>query len=389
MNCPSCNNENAPDDEFCINCGTELSANVLQSGDSVAETIPDALTSQPMDAGALEELKFYTTPRVPISVQSGGVTHVGLVKDNNEDVYLVEQVYYPAHKIQVHTLIVADGMGSPPAGEVFAHIAVHETWLGLRFLLPDFEQQDAFDKLSFWQFLNAQLDKYLTAQVASANNRVVRCVRAKKLEEGECGSTIVVAVAVCDLETGHVRIHGYNEGDARAALVVGEKLTQLSHDHTIAGAPNRFLGRRDQIGGSSFTWEAWLGEANFTSFWMLLYSDGLWNMLSPETLVQHCTALEEPPQLCASLLDDALNIEVPYGREQDERVRTGDDNITITGLRVHIPETEATKKNHDSTEPTSSHDSAVPSDGASGQTGSANDVSPDGNDGDGLSGTGN
>jgi serine/threonine protein phosphatase PrpC len=334
LNCPSCNTENPEGEVFCVDCGTELAPQEQQCPQEITENITPA-TESPPDPAALEEFKFLTLPKVPIKVSSAGATHVGLVKENNEDCYVVEVVGYPLHKIAVHVAIVADGMGGEAAGEVCGQIACHETWSGIRFLLPYFEMQNGFTKLEFWQFLNRQLEQHLPAQVASANTRVVRYGAAKKIKRGNFGATIVVAVIVYDLETGHVILHGYNEGDARCALVIGDQFQQLSHDHTIAGNPFRFLGRSDHISGQSFKWEIWMSEAEFQSFWMLLYSDGLWNMLSPEQISQICKLSQNPQEACGIFIDQTLRVETPYGKTLgDERVQTGDDNITITATRI-------------------------------------------------------
>ena len=334
MNCPSCSIDNVEGEVFCVNCGTELAPQEQTDPHVAAENVTPVTESPPMDLAALEEFKFLTLPKVPIEVQSAGATHIGLVKENNEDAYLVQVVEYPLHKIAIHVTIVADGMGGEPAGEVCGQFACYETWLGIRFLLPYFEQQNGFTKLEFWRFLNRQLESHLTAQIASANSRVVRYGAVKKFKRGSFGATIVVAVTVCDLETGRVIVHGYNEGDARCALVIGTALTQLSIDHTIAGNPFRFLGHSDHISGQSFRLEIWMSESDFKSFWIILYSDGLWNMISPERVAEVCNAALSPDQACSVLLEEALHVEVPAGKALDERVTVGDDNITITATQI-------------------------------------------------------
>lgn len=339
MKCPSCGEENADNEEFCAACGSELASKSEPEDPQPEQADAPALADKPklMSPGEVEEFKYLTLPRVPIAASSAGATHVGLVKENNEDAYIVEVVEYPVHKIAVHVAIVADGMGGEPAGEVCGQLACHETWLGIRFLLPYFEMQHGFRKLDFWRFVNSQLEQHLPAQIASANSRIVRYGKTKQFKAGSFGATIVVAVTVCDLETGHVIVHGYNEGDARCALVTCGQLQQLSKDHTIAGNPYRFLGRHDHISGTQFSWEVWMTEAEFQSFWVLLYSDGLWNMVSPEETTNLTNRLEVSHELCTALVEQSLLVEVPFGKTLgDERVTTGDDNITITATRISI-----------------------------------------------------
>ena len=328
--CPGCGNVNSPNEEFCGQCGREL---IAKNGPTEVATNQQ----QPMNPAQLEEFKFLTLPKAPINVASAGLTHVGLVKENNEDCLFVTEISYPVHKMAVHVMIVADGIGGEPAGEVFGQMACLETWLGIRFLLPYEEQQHGFTKLDFWRFIDRQLDQYLQAQIASANSRIVRYGKMKQFKPGTYGATIVAAVVICDLETGRVKIHGYNEGDARTALMIGSEFMQLSTDQTISGFPFRFLGRHDHIGGNSFNWEVWLGERELQSFWVLLYSDGLWNMLSPDNMTEAADTTTDTKALCDVLLANALSVREPYGKQLgDEKVTTGDDNITIAALRCEI-----------------------------------------------------
>lgn len=347
MKCPSCEVENAEDELFCVECGTELVIQTQQAaagnGQTVTQTsatgppAPAETPPEPLDPAALEEYRLLTVPKVPIAVSSFGSTHVGLVKENNEDALIVERVEYPRHKIAVHVVVLADGMGGEPAGEVFGQMAAHETWLGIRFLLPYEELQQGFSKAELWKFTNNQITNHLQAQINSANKRIRNYAAMKKFKLGECGSTIVLAVAVCDLETGYIKLHGYNIGDARLATVAGNSFTQLSTDHTLAGAPYRFLGKFDQVSGSQFSWEFWAAEAQVPTVWVLLYSDGLWNMLSPEQMTQACNSSKTPKRLCLRLVHSALHADNPYGRQLgDERVTTGDDNITIGAIRINV-----------------------------------------------------
>lgn len=328
-----CGQTNSGDSEFCSNCGNELNPGKTQEDQSPSVQASPSSELDPMTA---EELKFLTLPRVPIKVRSAGITDRGLVKENNEDAFVIRCIEYPFHKITVHVAIVADGMGGEPAGEKFAEIAVNECWLGINFLLPYFEQQSGFQKLDFWRFINNQISNHLTAPIAAANTRVINYGKAKQFKPAQFGCTIVVAILVCDLEAGRTTLYIYNEGDARCAIVIGEELEQLSKDHTMAGNPFRFLGRHQHISGTSFTRDVWLGEAEFQSFTVLLYSDGLWNMLSPQQIISETTTTSDPEQLCRNLLVRALKTETPHGKTLgDEKVQTGDDNVTITAMTIY------------------------------------------------------
>src|SRR3989338_8173009 len=144
-----------------------------------------------------------------------------------------------------------------------------------------------------------------------------------------------MATAVCDLSIGHVKVYGYGEGDARCVLVAGNKLVQLPRDQTVGGKPNRYLGKNESDpGGYEFRYEIWFAEADFQSFWVLLYTDGLWNMLSDERIITACNTFEQPQELTEALVKQALEVTIPHGRTLgDDKVQPGDDNVTVAAIR--------------------------------------------------------
>jgi serine/threonine protein phosphatase PrpC len=339
MACPNCGTQVESTEEFCPECGTPLSENNPDNAVAGDSADGPVLTNEPppMDPKEAEELKFLTTPKVPINVDSAGFSHVGLHKENNEDEVTVREIEYPLHRISVRVAIVADGMGGEPAGEICGALAVGEAWLAIRFLLPPFDYQHGFSKLEFWQHLNYQLSNHLTAAAAAANTRVFNFGRSKKLKLGGFGATLVMVVGIFDLDSGQVKLYGYNEGDARAGLIIADKFTQLTTDHSVGGKPLRFLGRHEHVSGTAFSWEVWMSEADFTSFSVVLYTDGLWNMLSPAQMTTLNATTDSAEQLCKELVKQALVVEVPHGKTLgDDNVITGDDNLTAAVIRVQL-----------------------------------------------------
>lgn len=332
MVCPGCATKNPLHEDFCIKCGRDLNPST--------DSIPPPTEAQSIvgESRVNDELRFFTAASYPIQAAVQSVTHPGLSGKNNEDAVVTDGVDFPKHNIAVRFAIVADGMGGEKAGEVLAKQAVYDIAAGIWFLIPSFEQHLDFDKLDFWKFLNNQFENFLSAQVASANQRVRRYGAAKKLKSGSYGATVVLAVTICDLETGHIMVHGFNAGDARC-YKIGQEITQLSEDHTIQGAPTQFLGAHEHLTGKAFKCEVPMSAGEQKSMTLVLCTDGLWNMLGPEDIRKY----QDPEEM----LQAALSVEIPHGRAFDSRVQVGDDNITIAVIHVsHISEQEKEVSEH-------------------------------------------
>jgi PPM family protein phosphatase len=166
----------------------------------------------------------------------GAATHTGYVRQNNEDHYLVvrfqrsletvstnldDAMLKPSYSSTGYGLLVADGMGGMAAGEVASRLALARL-VELVVETPDWimslDEESVTRVLSRMSHRFMQVDKTLKAQVA--------------LDPGlsGMGTTLTVAAALGDdLVVGHI-------GDSRAYLLRDGKLTQLTHDHTLAQA---------------------------------------------------------------------------------------------------------------------------------------------------------
>lgn len=166
------------------------------------------------------------------------------------------------------------------------------------------------DQIFSW--FDEHLPNLIKEGVQKANEKILAHVDAKSFKRGESGATIVVIGIISDLKTGKIAIHGWNEGDARASWWNGEELVQLTKDHTMLGRPYRFLGRHRTIGGDALSLQLWAGE--YSEVTLLLYSDGLWNMMSPMV----ATPVSKQIELAKTVEKTAV-----------EGATAGDDNITI------------------------------------------------------------
>jgi protein phosphatase len=128
-----------------------------------------------------------------MNIRVGVATDIGLVREGNEDAYLVVAPLYA----------VADGMGGHRGGEVASSLAL-ETVQHL------FERQEGT----------------LADQVAEANRAVYDRSQSDRSVSG-MGTTLTAAVIDGD------EVHVVHVGDSRAYLLHDGRLTQLTEDHTL------------------------------------------------------------------------------------------------------------------------------------------------------------
>ncbi|MDY6029495.1 MAG: Stp1/IreP family PP2C-type Ser/Thr phosphatase [Acidaminococcaceae bacterium] len=126
-------------------------------------------------------------------------THVGLVRENNEDSLLVKKP---------HLFAVADGMGGYAAGEVASRAALRAFEVGLH---------NAGDNLQ----------EALAKAFAKANSHVVKMASGGSNLTG-MGATLT-ALYLQDKCTGYC----CHIGDSRLYLWRGGELKQLTEDHTV------------------------------------------------------------------------------------------------------------------------------------------------------------
>ncbi|MBA4367460.1 MAG: serine/threonine-protein phosphatase [Desulfobacterium sp.] len=131
-----------------------------------------------------------------------GTSHIGLVRGNNEDRYLIKET---AGGIVL--LAVADGICGQPAGELAAEIVI--------------------EKLSKFELKDNGIDKQIIALLREADDAVRD--RAKENADFEgMGTTLTFAcIRNRDIWWGHI-------GDSRLYLMRDGKPIQMTKDHTMA-----------------------------------------------------------------------------------------------------------------------------------------------------------
>ena len=229
--------------------------------------------------------------------KSFGMTHVGLVRSNNEDSYAADPT--------VGLFVVADGMGGAEAGERASRITVDT-------VIAEMKQAEEA----------VNLDR-LTASIQLAN-RNVRWEAGRNRQYAGMGTT-VVAVLVNETSA-----HVASVGDSRAYLRTAGELYCVTTDHTWINEVGRGLGLTEEqlrthpyrnvltkaVGAEDFL-EV---ETHIIEFsprdLILLCSDGLHHVASEEALVRNLEADGSLEEKCEGLIEAALEKGAP-------------DNVTV------------------------------------------------------------
>jgi len=161
--------------------------------------------------------------RKPIEVKVFGRTDVGLVREHNEDNFLVADLETGNRsllpEVRDHEvgergtlLAVCDGMGGAAAGEVASQIAVDTVY---DLMLSDAPPESV-----------ESLAKRLEAAVLDAGKRIFDSARADRSRRG-MGTTITAATLISD------RIIFAQVGDSRAYLIRNKKMVQVTRDQSL------------------------------------------------------------------------------------------------------------------------------------------------------------
>jgi protein phosphatase len=281
----------------------------------------------------------------PIDVEIFGKTDVGLIREHNEDNFLVADVTAGVRtndgKECLHVklgdkgalLLVCDGMGGAAAGEVASQMAVDSIYDALAASEP--QTRDAFARL-------------VRRAVERANERIFIQSRDNQSERG-MGTTCTVACLVdSTLVVGQI-------GDSRCYVLRDGKLAQVTKDQSLAwqlieaGAMTpeeakafehaniilQALGVQERVEVVLSQVELRRGDV------ALLCSDGLHGPVSDEELLAVLVAETDLQKAAQTLIQKALD-------------RDGPDNITVVlarfegeGLKPPAPEDVVTFVGYD------------------------------------------
>jgi len=238
-------------------------------------------------------------------LRAAAATDVGLRRKGNEDRYALDP--------GLGLFLVADGMGGHTAGQVASELAADAVTRAVQ----------ALDGAS------GTLSERLRAAIGAAN-RAIFTTAQQRPEYAGMGTTVVAVLADGERAAlAHV-------GDSRAYLVRGDRIRQLTDDHSIVGE----LLRRKEISeaaarehphrhvltralGVRASVEPDLAELTPSpGDVFVLCSDGLTNHLDDHEIAKHVADGGELQEVCDGMVDLANQ-------------RGGEDNITVVAARVH------------------------------------------------------
>lgn len=236
---------------------------------------------------------------ISIKVNAAGVTHSGLIRENNEDAYLINR--------SSGLFMVADGMGGHNAGEVASRMAIDSS--SAYVLQHPATMTDPSEIIS-----NAVQKANTDLQEEAAKNHGRKGM----------GTTLIIAWTVGGLcFIGHV-------GDVRGYLIRGGNLKLLTKDHSVVARIlesgqiteeqarkhplrnrlERAVGTDHDVKPDVTSFEVMHGDL------MLLCSDGLWGMLDDNEIENVINSSVEVGVAKQRLLENALSA-------------GGEDNITL------------------------------------------------------------
>jgi serine/threonine protein phosphatase PrpC len=278
--------------------------------------------------------KYFGEKAISVHAEFGGLSHPGLIRENNEDHYSVVRRYrgrdvlltnmptgqYRDPGDEAFALAVADGIGGAAFGEVASMLALQTSW-------------ELTGKAFKWNFNPSEaelveMEEAVKIYLQLIHRRIKEEAKAQGGGEG-MGTTFTGALTMgWDAFIAHV-------GDSRAYLYRHGELNRLTRDQTLAElmvsvgliasideAAKRFRNTLVSCLGGSLndievaTVHVVLQEGDQ----LLLCTDGLTDMVSEEQIGHILGHAGKPQSLCQELVDAALagggrdNVTVVLGR---------------------------------------------------------------------------
>jgi protein phosphatase len=282
--------------------------------------------------------------RGSVRVEAAGLSHRGAVRDHNEDHFLVARVERSLETLSTSLpsgevpdrfgdhgclMMVADGMGGAAGGEVASRTAI-SALVNIVLDVPDWIMRMDDEA-------EMELSRRAIQYCRQVNSALVARAQARPELSG-MGTTMTVAYNVGeDLSLAHV-------GDSRAYLLRGDKLRQLTRDHTHvqrlidAGTITREQGEKHRLrhvltnvmGGTDESVHVDLRRLKLVEGdVLLLCTDGLSEVLGDDRIGEVLGSAETPESACRKLVDLALE-------------GGGPDNVTVVAARwtAEEPETD-------------------------------------------------
>lgn len=235
---------------------------------------------------------------------------IGQVYQHNDDYIWVDDAagFY----------ILADGMGGQEAGDVASRMTAHSVGQAIVGQLTAEQPLPAADKI-----------KAMLVDAIETANRAVYQAAQQAQQKRRMGTTIVAALLRSE------RLFVSHAGDSRAYLVRNNQLRQLTEDDSwgaqfaAAGVKtkNNEKGKFDHFLTKAVGQEHNL-DPSFVELelrpddWLLLCSDGLWNMVEDARMLEILNAANPSPQQAVENLVLAAN------------QAGGKDNISVVAIKI-------------------------------------------------------
>jgi PPM family protein phosphatase len=250
----------------------------------------------------VEEDEEPTGPNALILVTAVGRTDPGLKRKHNEDAYTILEDY--------HLFVIADGMGRHAAGEVASQLCVDAITEAFRTQGPGGPlRQPPLPKRA----------ARLRAAILLANSRILASAQENDAYSG-MGTTVVTAY----FSPSNQRVYIAHVGDSRCYRLRGDKLLQLTTDHTLgaAGITGKSAAVLSRAVGIEENVEVDVSmESPLPGDIYLLCSDGLSRMVSDDVIRDTLQNTKD--------LEEVTKILIEKANQQGGR-----DNITAILVRV-------------------------------------------------------
>lgn len=247
-----------------------------------------------------------------------GKTDTGTVREENQDTFSVTELQLQCVDSPVILAVVCDGMGGAAAGNLASKIA------GESFIGYVKRQLDAFDE-DLSSPKNIPFEKLLRDGVRYANDRVIETAQTNIVYKG-MGTTLVGILVIEKM------LYAVNIGDSRMYAYTDGVLTKITHDHSFVQSlidkgvitesaaehhPSRNLILK-AVGASDIPEPDVYVLDSFPDT-VLLCSDGLYSMVTPEEIIRILGSAENIQNAVDLLIDTANK-------------NGGTDNITAFAL---------------------------------------------------------
>jgi len=226
---------------------------------------------------------------------------IGKIRDTDEDSIIVLRIgsIYESKESKKLLLILGDGMGGPPCGEV-------ASYLGTR-ILAEFLMTELLSAIKEINYSSA-----LESGIKKANSEILEYAMRNSQCSG-MGTTLVTAIL------DNEKLYVGNVGDSRLYIINEKEIKQITEDHRIEGALTRVVGCFPDVEIDLFELNLCKGDIT------LMCCDGLTDMVSDAEIQRMVLESKTLKDACNNLIHSANekggrdNISLILVKNEDER----------------------------------------------------------------------